>query len=141
MSRHTIEAGEPAAFEIVVGYDPPLDTFFGQVIDREVRARIEHAREKRERACRDALAGGIEPETGGDAAEDQDYFTLWVGTTVGEVTTVEALTEALAPYATLTPEMQETLLRDRDREAHPPTSYQQLMRSLLSDTTKKRSRT
>jgi hypothetical protein len=141
MSRHTIEAREPAAFEIVVGYDPPLDTFFGQVINREVRARVEHAQERRERAYRDALAGGVEPEADGDEAEDEDYFTLWTGTTVGEVTTIEALTEALAPYAVLTPEMQETLRRDREREAHPPTSYQQLMRSLLGDTTKRRYRT
>lgn len=139
MSRHTIEAREPAAFEIVVGYDPPLDTFFGQVINREVRARIERAREERERAYRDALTRGVAPQNERDEAEDEDYFTLWVGTTGGEVQTVEALAEALAPYAVLTPEMQEALRRDREREAHPPTRYQQLMRSLLRDTTKKRS--
>jgi hypothetical protein len=138
MSRHTIEAGEPAAFEIVIGYDPPLDSFFAQVINREVRARIERAQEERERAYRDALTRGVEPDADRDEAEDEDYFTLWVGTTVGEVQTVEDLAEALAPYAVISPEMRETLRRDREREAHPPTRYQQLMRSLLRGSTKRR---
>ncbi|MFY9781383.1 MAG: hypothetical protein WAJ85_12850 [Candidatus Baltobacteraceae bacterium] len=33
MSRHAIPANDPR-FEIVVGYDRPLDDFFGQVYDR-----------------------------------------------------------------------------------------------------------
>lgn len=139
MSRHTIEAGEPGRYEIIVGYDPPLDSFFGQVIDREVRARIERAQEEHERAYREALASGVGPETNENEAEDEDYFTLWVGTTVGEVPTVDVLAEALAPYATLTPEMRETLRADRERQTHPPTRYQQMMRSVLDDITKKRS--
>ena len=134
MSRHTIEAGEPGRYEIIAGYDPPLDSFFGQVIYREVRARIERAQDAREWAYREALSKGVEPEM--DEDED-DYFTLWVGTTVGEVPTVERLAEALAPYAVLTPEMLETLRADREREAHPPTHYQQMMRSVLDDITKK----
>lgn len=133
MSRHTIEAKEQGRYEIIVGYDPPLDSFFGQVIDREVRARLE-----RERAYSEALSRGVEPETNDDEAADEDYFTLWTGTTVGEVPTVEALAEALSRYAALTPEMRETLRRDREREAHPPTAYQQMMRDLLNNVMKKR---
>lgn len=131
MSRHTIEAEEPGRYEIIVGYDPPLDSFFGQVIDREVRARLEREQEERERAYSEALSKGIELETDEDETADEDYFALWTGTTVGEVPTVEALAEALSRYATLTPEMRERLRCDREREAHPPTALQQMMRDLL----------
>lgn len=131
MSRHTIEAEESGRYEIIVGYDPPLDSFFGQVIDREILARLEREQEKRERAYGEALSRGVEPETGEDETADEDYFALWVGTNVGEVPTVEALAEALSQYAALTPEMQETLRRDREREAHPPTAFQQMMRDFL----------
>ena len=139
MSRHTIEANEQWRYEIIVGYDPPLDSFFGQVIDREVRARHERAQEERERAYSEALSRGVEPETNDVETADEDYFTLWTGTTVGEVPTVEALAEALSRYAALTPEMRETLRRDREREAHPLTAYQQMMHDLLNHVTKKRS--
>ena len=131
MSRHTIEAEEPGRYEIIVGYDPPLDSFFGQVIDRELRARLERAHEEREQAYSEALSRGVEPETDEDETADEDYFTLWSGTSVGEVPTVEALAEALSRYAVLTPEMREMLRRDREREAHPPTAFQQMMRDLL----------
>lgn len=137
MSRHTIEAEEPGRYEIVVGYDPPLDSFFGQVIDREVHARLERAQEEREQSYSEAAARGVKPETVEDETAEEDYFTLWVGTTVGEVPTVEALAEALSRYAALTPEMRETLRRDREREAHPPTAYQQMMCDLLNNVTKK----
>jgi len=131
MSRHTIEAKEPGRYEIIVGYDPPLDSFFGQVIDREVRARLEREHEERGRAYGEALSKGIEPEADVDETADEDHFTLWAGTTVGEVPTVEALAEALTPYAVLTPEMKETLRHDREHEAHPPTAYQRMIRDLL----------
>ena len=131
MSRHTIEAKEPGRYEIIVGYDPPLDSFFCQVTRREVRARIEREQEERERAYGKALSRGVEPEAVEDETADEDYFALWTGTTVGEVPTVEALAEALSPYAVLTQELQDTLRRDREREAHPPTAFQQMMRELL----------
>lgn len=131
MSRHTIEAEEPGRYDIIVGYDPPLDSFFGQVIDREVRARLERAQEERERAYSEAVSRGIETETDEEETADEDYFVLWVGTTVGEVPTVEALAKALSGYATLTPDIQETLQQDRECEAHPPTAFQQMMRDLL----------
>lgn len=139
MSRHTVEAREPERYEIVVGFDPPLDTFFGQVIDRETRATVEHRQERREQLYRDALASGVEPEPDDDESTDEDYFTLWVGTSVGEVLTVEALADALAPFATLTPELRETLRNDCAREARPPTEHQLLIRSFLDGITKKRS--
>lgn len=140
MSRHTIEARDPDRFECIVGYDPPLDTFFGQIIDRMARARLERAQEEGERrdsAYAEATSEGVGPDTG--ESEDGDYFVLWVGTTVGEVPTVEALTAALAPYVSLTPEIGESLRRDREREAHPPTRHQQMIRSLLDDIAKKQS--
>lgn len=137
MSRHTVEARDPDRFECIVGYDPPLDTFFGQVIDREILARLVQAQEERKRTDAEATSEVVEPDFG--ESEDEDYFVLWVGTTVGEVPTVEALTAALAPYVSLTAEIGEWLRRDREREAHPPTRHQQMIRSLLDDIAKKQS--
>lgn len=137
MSRHTIEAREPERFECIVGFDAPLDTFFGQVIDRERRARLERQWEERESAYRGAVASGTDLEAS-EGDSDEDYFTLWVGTNASEVPTVEALADLLDAYAVLTPEMRGMLRGDREREAHPPTHYQQMVRDLLC-TAKKRS--
>ena len=35
MSRHNVSTNDPDKYECVVGYDAPLDTYFGQVIDLE----------------------------------------------------------------------------------------------------------
>ncbi len=113
MSRHIIQAREAARFEIIVGYDAPLHTFFAQVKDREVLARAEDD----------------------ESSVDEDYFALWVGTSLNEIPTVESLANALAPYADLPDEGRETLRRDHEREAHPPTTHQRQMLDFIKDLT------
>jgi len=63
MSRHTLAALHPQ-HTCVVGYDPPLGTFFAQLWDQSI-----------------------------PAAEEQ--LVLWVGTTLEEIPTVQALASAL----------------------------------------------
>lgn len=117
MSRHSIQAREPERFEIIVGYDAPLQTFFAQVIDLDMLARAEND----------------------ESSVDEDYFALWVGTSHNEILTVEALANALAPYAYLTDEARETLRRDHEREAHPPTTHQREMLAFTKNLTNSKS--
>jgi len=69
MSRHTLAALHPQ-HTCVVGYDPPLGTFFAQLWDQTL-----------------------------PAAEEQ--LVLWVGTTLEEIPTVQALASALHEYAVI----------------------------------------
>ncbi|MBX9628259.1 MAG: hypothetical protein K2X82_30955 [Gemmataceae bacterium] len=85
MTRYEIRGREPHT-AIVVGWDPPLATFFAQVWDE----RIESEKE--------------EPEL------------LWVGCFAREVPTVDDLAARVAPFVTLTPEFRQQLARDRERE-------------------------
>ena len=68
MSRYTIPAHAPH-LTCVVGYDPPLGTFFAQVIDP------------------------TQPE------DDERHVPLWVGTDVEEIVSVAALVTALSDWA------------------------------------------
>ena len=69
MSRHTIAALHPQ-HTCVVGYDPPLGTFFAQLWDQSI-----------------------------PAAEEQ--LVLWVGTTLEEIPTVQALATTLYAHAVI----------------------------------------
>lgn len=84
MSRHEIPARDPA-HKIIVGWDHPLQTFFMQVIDREL-------------------------EDGGH----DDKFVSWRGTRPREIYEVDELGRRLARYAELTPDMGATLYGDKD---------------------------
>lgn len=84
MSRHDIPARDPA-HKIIVGWDHPLQTFFMQVIDREL-----------------------------EAAGQDDKFVSWRGTRVREIYEVDDLRRRLSRYAELTPEMGATLYGDKD---------------------------
>lgn len=131
MSRHHIPTKDSERYECIVGYDAPLDTFFGQVIDREINARIQRRWQEREAAARAAIAAGQKPEAEDDSDDSEDYFALWIGTSVGEVQSVIALTRALVSFAELSLEMQTALEEDRKREARPATAHQQTMRDFL----------
>ena len=123
MSRHTIEANNSEKFAVVVGYDATLETYFGQVIDRQ----IEH--EEEERAAR-VIAGEQEED---DQTPERDPVILWVGASVGEVPTVAELARLVEPYAVLTSGLVERLCNDQRREAHPATPLQRAMRGLTHE--------
>ncbi len=60
----------------MVGYDPPLDTFFAQVIDLNERRREEEQHEELSRA----VAEGSCPEAVEDEPdEEREPFAVWVG--------------------------------------------------------------
>ena len=71
MSRYAISPND-RRFQVIVGWDAPLTTFFAQVFALTV-----------------------------DAEEDDAACVLWVGLEVQALTTVAALQDALQAYATL----------------------------------------
>ena len=83
MSRRTIPA-HASGLTVVVGWDNPLGTYFAQV------TRV--------------------LETDDD---ESDPIVFWTGGEFGEVPRAEDLVDALAPYATLTPEVVAQLRTDR----------------------------
>ena len=88
MSRYNIPTKEPEKFECIVGYDPPFDTLFAQVIDFDERRREEEC------ASRIAQAQDAEldlEEMNEEADEEREPFVLWVGTSTREITDVEIL--------------------------------------------------
>jgi hypothetical protein len=82
MSRYIIPSFDPA-FEIVIGWDWPLKSFFAQVLDTR-------------------LTPG-----------DEGYARLWIGGTFDEIQNPEELQAPIASYADLTDEMLATLRADR----------------------------
>lgn len=86
MSRHEVLARDPA-HKIIVGWDPPLQTFFVQVIDRRAE----------------------------DAGAD-DKFVLWEGCCLREIYEVDQLVRRVGRYADLTADLRATLHGDKDEE-------------------------
>jgi hypothetical protein len=84
MSRHEIPARNPT-HKVIVGWDPPLLTYFAQVILR--------AKE--------------------DAGKD-DKFALWIPTPPLIIDEVEQLARRIRNFAELTPDMRVTLYGDKD---------------------------
>jgi hypothetical protein len=86
MSRHEIPAKDPN-HKVIVGWDHPLLTFFGQVIDRRKEA-----------------AG----------ADFGDHLVKWIGTSVSEFYDVDDLAGRIRRFADLSPEIRATLYGDKD---------------------------
>ena len=86
MSRHQIPGFSPAN-KIIVGWDPPLQTFFVQVIDRKAE-----------------LAG------------KDDKFVLWLGCSLREIVEVERLVRLVSLFAEVTPALRATLRGDKDED-------------------------
>jgi hypothetical protein len=84
VSRHRI-AEKPN--EIVVGWDPPLQTFFLQILDPE--------------------------------KDEEEEIVLWLGARHGELQKVDDLAAALAPYASLTPELAQQLEAEKAGSTMP----------------------
>ena len=82
MSRYPVPAHD-ATMVVTVGWDPPLQTFFGQV---------------------------VRPTT---SADEDDACVVWIGTHPQEIATVAQLCTHLHPYADIPLTMQARLTRDQ----------------------------
>lgn len=86
MSRYQIAARDDERFKIVVGWDQPLQTFFGQVIDRAADA----------------------------ADDDESRIVLWIGASLREIDEIDDLARDLRDYANLGPNVRQRLYDDKD---------------------------
>ena len=82
MSRHELDSLNPV-HEVAVGWDPPMRTYFAQVLD-----------------------------TAGNE-EDGTYEVLWIGTRFQEVLNPASVVAAVAPFATVPADLLGQLARDR----------------------------
>jgi hypothetical protein len=94
MSRYYLTCPDPRYFA-VIGWDPPMRTFFAQVVDRE-KLRISE---------RDKPAAEVQ--------YDYRNVTLWHGTEKGEMQEVTNVESVLTGYVTLSEEMKQTLLAEQ----------------------------
>ena len=101
MSRYTIPAHE-ARYHVVVGWDAPLSTFFGEVWDPTV------------------------PDEDDDTA-----CLLWAGAALGALPTVDALQHCLQAYATIPPAVRAQLHQDR-ANTRPRSPLQARMLQMLT---------
>lgn len=109
MSRYLIPAIQPE-HRIVVGWDSPLASFFAEVTDLNVEAAVER----------------------GECSEEEvDATILWVGTTLGELPTLEHLRSAITPFAILSTDIVEHLQSDYD-QPWTPSPMQQSMRQFIA---------
>ena len=106
MSRHAVRSNNPA-LEIIVGWDPPLNTFFAQVIRTDLTNDT-----------------------------DEDNIVLWIGATSNEIERANSLIGPLAPYGTVPPALVETLDAERAKrhaESRQPTQLQSTLSALFGD--------
>jgi hypothetical protein len=109
MSRYLIPAIQ-AEHRIAVGWDSPMASFFAEVTDLNVEAAIER---------------------GEYSEEEVDATILWVGTTLGEIPTLEQLQASVAPFAILSTDIVEQLQSDYD-QPWVPSPMQQSMRQFIA---------
>jgi hypothetical protein len=83
MSRHELNAKQ-RHLKVIVGWDPPLMTFFGQVID-----------------------------VAKQSAGNDDYLVYWVGASFGEIRDANTLAAMLYRYAELSPAQLDRLCADQ----------------------------
>jgi hypothetical protein len=100
MSRYKIPSNN-VNYDVVVGWDPPLSTYFCQVEDKTI------------------------PED-----SDLSSLVFSCGMVPDEVQTLERLAELTKPYATIPLEIEELLLRDM-RQPWEPTPFQKEMINLV----------
>ena len=82
MSRHDLTPFDPG-HEVIVGWDPPLQTFFAQVLDAF------------------------------DAEEGDAYTVVWIGTGLHEMLNPATVIAAVAPFASVPADLLAQLARDR----------------------------
>jgi hypothetical protein len=106
MSRYEFESDD-GRYEVAVGYDPPLQTFFGIVTFEN-------------------------PNSDDEFEYEDDEIILWVGTNVMEITDVHKLQEALKDYFTFSDKVVANLSVDQVH-AVPPTEHQKAMLKLFNE--------
>ena len=99
MRRYAIASHDPR-YEVVVGWDPPMQTLFGQVFVTTIEE------------------------------DDDAACVLWVGLEVQALTTVAALQEALQAYATLPAAVVAQLEHDQASTSPPSALQVRLLRWL-----------
>ena len=126
MSRYEIKARDPARHHVTAGWDDPLGTYFFTVDDM---AAIQH-----NRLIEGAMRLHLPESRAWEhlAAELADDTALcWRGGTVGEITSVDALSDLLAPYADI-PLAVVARLEDERQNAAPLSQIQQKVRDILT---------
>lgn len=83
MSRHEVKSFNTDQFTVIVGWDNPLQTYFAQVWDAQLKD------------------------------EDDKGCVFWVGTHLGSVRSVAALAEVISGYALLPEDTMEQLEQDQ----------------------------
>lgn len=101
MSRHTIRDDDQ--YEVTVGYDDPLDTFFAQVFDVRASARA-----------------------------DEDVYALLVGQRPQEITDVTALAVSLERWVAIIPMVIVETLRKERANRVLPTEFQRATFHMLT---------
>ena len=104
MSRYQIPTRE-LRYACVVGWDPPLGTFFARIEDTTV------------------------------AVEDPRREVLWVGTGLHELVTVDALANAIAAYAVLPLALYQQLASEHRTIGFRPTFGTRILQDLGWDST------
>ena len=99
MSRHLLPAHDPT-LRVTVGWDPPLQTFFGQV---------------------------VRPAT---APHADDTLVAWLGTRAQEIPSVVQLGRQLAAYAAIPPATQARLAREQRASRPPTALQVRLRQAL-----------
>lgn len=135
MSQHIIDEKDHLHF-IRLGFDPGLNTFYAQVVDRELHRLAEEAGARVD----EAISRGRDCDPADASAADAETIIHWAGTTPDEITSVEDLAHALQRYVKLSAELRARLLEDMKREAHPPTHLQSKIRRLMTDSSKAQDR-
>jgi len=102
MSRYVIPPDD-RHFQVIVGWDAPLTTFFAQVFDTTV-----------------------------EAEEDDAACVLWVGGDLQAITTVATLQDALQAYATMPADVVALLQHDQATTS-PRSALQERMLQWLHD--------
>jgi hypothetical protein len=88
MSRHVVRSD--GFYEVVVGWDPPLRTFFAQVFDRE------------------ATAEALKADKDAD-----EVMVVWTGVAPHEISNFPDLQRAVQEYAVIDMHTREALLADK----------------------------
>ena len=102
MSRHTYKGfGKEGRWEITVGWDNPLETFFAQVWDMSAD----------------------DDEAVDDLRGVEDSCELFVGTSRSEIETIEALVSIVEPYGEV-PDDVIDMLSDDHAKRRPPSLLQ-----------------
>lgn len=99
MSRHETKGTDPAHY-IIVGWDPPLATYFGQVHVRPLHDDPDRSPDD-------------DDDPDDRSPDPDDNPVCWVGASLPQLKTVDALEAAMQPYLKISPELRTALEDDK----------------------------